>query len=441
MTTRTIPRERLSAALPPVTTSQTLLALVPVTSDVTWAAETAWSIARAAATGGRQVILVDLCFDEPVLHRPVGDSVDNGIVDAFEYGVSLSYVSRAHLDRTLFFIPTGTDAGDPARVLASTRWSRLSRGLGASGALLLLYLTPSSLAQLGATADGIVVLAPQGFDPESTPIPKLDAVVESGVPLLAVVSEGSTQPGADAAATPVAATTLGAAEPRRAGEGHAHVRPRRIGRWIVAGAVPIAAVALFVLLRNPGQADTPSTPPDTAAAPPAAVVQEPEPQPEPPAPELPPAPDALPFATATPFVVQVAAYDVADQARARADRLRSANRDAFVTVLALGSLGTWYRVYLGPYASAQQAVDARAALWAARSVRRGEGMVRRAPFSLEVPLELRADVEGAGLVTYVVEDRLLVGAFESPQQTTVTEQILTQAGVPFTLVERTESRP
>ncbi len=438
----TIPRERLSAALPPVTTSQTLLALVPVTSDEVWAAETAWSIARAAATGGRQVILVDLSFDEPALHRPVGDSSDNGIVDAFEYGVSLSYVSRAHLNRTLFFIPTGSDAGDPARVLESTRWTKLARGLGASGALLLLYLTPSSLARLGASADGIVILAPQGFDPEATPIPKLSAVLEGGVPLLAIVSEGGTQDEDAGAAIAPADAPKGAFRLRTLSGADGGPRHRRVALGIAAALVPIAGVVLALWLR--GRTDT--TPPpavlDTAAAPaPAPAAVQPQPEPEPPAPEPLRAPPPLPFAAATPFVVQVAAYDVPDQARARATRLRSSSREAFVTPLALGTLGTWHRVYLGPYASERDAVDARAALWTARTVRRGEGMVRRAPYALEVPAELRADVERVGLVAYVVEDRVLVGAFESPQQTTVVADVLTDSGIPFTLVERTGPRP
>jgi hypothetical protein len=68
-------------------------------------------------------------------------------------------------------------------------------------------------------------------------------------------------------------------------------------------------------------------------------------------------------------------------------------------------------------------------------------MVRRAPYALEVPAELRADVERVGLVAYVVEDRVLVGAFESPQQTTVVADVLTDSGIPFTLVERTGPRP
>jgi len=440
MSTLTLSRDRLATALPPITTGQSLIALVPVTGDASWAADTAWSVARAAATGGRKVMLVDLSFDDPVLHRHVGDTLENGIVDAFEYGVSLNFVTRPHLNGTLFFVPRGSEVGDPSRVLESPRWTKLAKGLESQGALLLVYLTPSSLLRLGARCNGALVLAPNGFEPEATPIPALDEVMERGVPLLAVIAD-VPRPSEGASEQPPERPT-----PRQhprlpvtaASEGG---RPRRrVGRWIAA-LVGVVAVAALVRAISSGGEEAPSpVEPDTATvAVPAPAESTPEPTPPAPEPLRAPAPE--PFATARPFVVQVAAYDAAEPARARATRLARSDRTVFVTPLALGSMGIWHRVYVGPFVSERGAIDARAGLWTARAVRRNEGIVRRAPFALEVAADQREAVEQLGLVPYVLEDRLLVGAFEFPEQTSVAAEMLTTAGIPFTLVERTGPRP
>lgn len=441
MSTLTVPRDRLATALPPITTGLSLIALVPVTGDASWAAETAWSVARAAATGGRQVMLVDLAFDDPVLHRHVGDTLENGIVDAFEYGVSLNFVTRPHLNGTLFFVPRGSEVGDPSRMLASPRWTKLAKGLESQGALLLVYLTPSSLLRLGARCNGAFVLAPNGFAPEATPIPALNEVMERGVPLLAVISD-VPQPDEEAFAATASERAMPRQPPRLSMASAAEpARPRRrVGRW-VAGAIVIAVVAALArtVLRGGEGVSTPVET-DTATVAVSAPVES-VPAPPPPEPVRAPAPDPEPFTTPRPFVVQVAAYDAAEPARVRATRLAGSNRTVFVTPLALGSMGVWHRVYVGPFVTERGAVDARAALWTARAVRRNEGIVRRAPFALEVAPEQREAVEQAGLVPYVLEERLLVGAFEFPEQTATAAETLTGAGIPFTLVERTGPRP
>ncbi len=70
---------------------------MPVGSDPQWAAKAAWDIPRIAARDGRRVALVDLCLENPALHETVGLQATEGIVDAFEYGVSLN--KAAHTTR------------------------------------------------------------------------------------------------------------------------------------------------------------------------------------------------------------------------------------------------------------------------------------------------------------------------------------------------------
>src|SRR5207247_978942 len=90
MSARPLPRSRLDNLIPPLLDGQSLVALVPATGDLKWAAAAAWDVARAAAQHGRRVALVDLWIEDPTLHEVVGLAPTEGIVDAFEYGVSLT---------------------------------------------------------------------------------------------------------------------------------------------------------------------------------------------------------------------------------------------------------------------------------------------------------------------------------------------------------------
>src|SRR5712691_9635895 len=156
-----------------------LVALMPVTNDLPWAAKAAWDIARIAARDGRRVALVDLCLENPALHETVGLQATEGIVDAFEYGVSLN--KAAHEVTGVFIIPAGSETANPAEVYAHARWPKLQAGFRSEGALLLALLPLTGLAQLSATPDGVLALAPEGVSPEFA-LPR-------DVPLLGVVRD------------------------------------------------------------------------------------------------------------------------------------------------------------------------------------------------------------------------------------------------------------
>src|SRR5260370_13432913 len=84
-----------------------------------------------------------------------------GIVDAFEYGVSLN--KAAHEVTGVFFIPAGSDTAQASELFAHDRWRKLQAGFRSEGALLLAFLSEAGLAQLAAMPDGMIVLAPEGF--------------------------------------------------------------------------------------------------------------------------------------------------------------------------------------------------------------------------------------------------------------------------------------
>jgi hypothetical protein len=180
-THRQLPLSRLGHLVPPLIEQAALLALVPVTDDLAWAAKAAWDIARIAARDGRRVALVDLCVEHPALHEIVGGSLASteGIVDAFEYGVSLN--KAAHEVTGVFFIPVGSDTAQAAELYAHPRWRKLQAGFRSEGALLIVFVPPTGLAQLSATPDGALVLAPEGVS--------AGFAVGHDVPLLGVVRD------------------------------------------------------------------------------------------------------------------------------------------------------------------------------------------------------------------------------------------------------------
>src|SRR2546425_2400876 len=77
MSARPLPRSRLDNLIAPLLDGQSLVALVPATGDLKWAAAAAWDVARAAAQHGRRVALVDLWIEDPTLHEVVGRSEEH----------------------------------------------------------------------------------------------------------------------------------------------------------------------------------------------------------------------------------------------------------------------------------------------------------------------------------------------------------------------------
>src|SRR6059036_237307 len=194
---RQLPLSRLGHLVPPLVDDAALVALVTMTNDPPWAAKAAWDIARIAARDGRRVALVDLCLEHPALHEVVGLSTTEGIVDAFEYGVSLN--KAAHEVTGVFIIPAGSDTAHPAEVYGHVRWPKLQAGFRSEGALLLVLLPLAGLAQLSATPDGVFALAPEGLAP--------DFALPRDVPLLGVVRDrwlpSNPRPSPPAMPTPV----------------------------------------------------------------------------------------------------------------------------------------------------------------------------------------------------------------------------------------------
>jgi cell division protein FtsN len=418
---RALPRSRLGNLIPTLVESQALVALVPATGDLRWAAQAAWDVARAAVHQNRRVALVDLWIEEPRLHEVVGLTPSDGIVDAFEYGVSLT--RAAHELDGVFFIAAGSYTASAGEIFGHARWKKLQAGFRSEGALLLLYLSAGGLARLAAVPDGLLVLSPDGFEPESSIGQGIIAATERGVPMLGVVRERWTPPPALAIVehSPPAARAPAAA-PRPA-----PVPPRRAARpLLVAATLAVGAAGGWALLAL----DTGH--PNIATG---HAISQP-----------PPPPPPLPRADTLAWTIQLAAYGNLQKALALADQVSGDGADrvgSFVTLVPLGRGTVWYRVLVGSYPTRDSAAAARDALWRRNAVPSGQGKLLHAPYSLALASSMDRDtlrrhgipaLAGTGNTT-------LVGAFESPEQASFTQAQLARAGIQATLITRVETTP
>jgi cell division protein FtsN len=145
------------------------------------------------------------------------------------------------------------------------------------------------------------------------------------------------------------------------------------------------------------------------------------------------------------WTVQLAAYGAVEKALALADRLNAgAHAEALVTPVSLGGRTVWYRVLAGPYPTRDSAAAARATLWRRHIVPAGQGDLLRAPYSLA--LSPTADVGrlrrgGIPAVQGRGAGPALVGAFETPEQASLTQARLARAGVHATLITRVDTTP
>ena len=411
-TVRQLPLSRLGHLVPPLVDGAALVGLMPVGSDRQWAAKAAWDIARIAARDGRRVALVDLCLENPALHETVGLQATEGIVDAFEYGVSLN--KAAHEVTGVFIIPAGSETAHPAEVYAHARWKKLQAGFRSEGALLLALLPRAALAQLSADPDGVFVLAPEGVSPAF--------VLGRDVPLLGVVRDRWLPSNGSARVSPLPMTMPVVETPPRRGLRVA------LAALIVAG-IAVGGWALLARARESAQQSSPPVPAPTPA--PAAAPVSPLPAPVAP---------TIAKTDTLGWTIQLAAYASLDKALAHADRLAAdAGVPALVTpVPQAGSGPVWYRVLAGSYATRAAAGTARAGMWRRGVAAEGVGDLLLAPYSYHAPAGATIDMlRSRGLPAVRWSNGvILLGAFEAADQAAFTQAALKRAGVRANLLPR-----
>jgi cell division septation protein DedD len=439
-------REVSSAHFPSL--AATLLAdhavviFTPATSDFPWAADVVWDAARALARAGRQVGLVDLCLDQPVLQRRARGAIDEGIVDALLFGVSLGHVAREQ-ERNLHFIGAGTTPPDAEAVYAHERWRRLGRGFKQESALLLLFVPPSALGRLQADVDGLVVLSPGGYAEGTPTFPGIGERIAAGVPLVAVVRQGSVS-------GQVASVVAPRASAGRVALGRPRHRSRRpVVAGLVLGVVAIGGLAVLAFYPRARPLPPRAAPPAPSSRTGAAAITAAA------APASAPSSAKAEAGDSLFYSVQVAAYNQPDQAAADATRLaRTGTGPVTVSPVHLGAQGMWYRVMVGVLPTPAGADSLLRWLWNQRLVEQPNGTILRTPHANALaesasPAEAERLVQGLrrrGIAAYIVPapgglTRVLAGAFEEPDQARAADSLLQLAGLKSTLVLRTGIRP
>ncbi|MDE0473081.1 MAG: hypothetical protein OXI50_00845 [Gammaproteobacteria bacterium] len=109
-----------------------------------WAAHAAVAIAGNWASRGARVLLVDLCFDEPRLHRAFNAANLEGITDAIEYGASLRRIARPANEDEFWVATAGTLVASSDSLLDRTAWHRLLATLVEGGVTVVTYQVAES---------------------------------------------------------------------------------------------------------------------------------------------------------------------------------------------------------------------------------------------------------------------------------------------------------
>jgi hypothetical protein len=133
-------------------------AIVIIGADANATATVGLAVAKAQARW-RRVVLGDLLGDAPPIRSLVTGDDPHGLVDSFEYGVSLNRIAVpvSGVDR-LFVMPTGSQPPEYSELLPHPRWRRLTEEFREAGALLVLVAPAGAthIEDLVASTDGSV---------------------------------------------------------------------------------------------------------------------------------------------------------------------------------------------------------------------------------------------------------------------------------------------
>ena len=451
-------------------------AAIVVAADPVAAAEAALGIGRAQARR-RRVAIADLVGDVAPLRALVADDDPHGIVDSFQYGVSLNRIARQVAGTSnLFVMPSGTEPVEHGELLRNDRWRRLTSGFREVEALLLLVVPVDAdgLAELAAATDGAVVVGDVGGRLPAA-IPVLATVAAPSrrtraIPLPADL-ETDLAPPADevlraptrlprtgtpvSAESPEPASRVGAEPPigepasaeRRAVPRAESREPRARPGWRLAalvGALVVLGGVAALALRQPDEAPAPPPAPVRADTQPAAT-----PAPRDTAPAIvvaDPADSALASAWTVPIINANTEAGASLKAR---DDFRDQPLATWTPVVPAGDSALWYRVTVGTFATREGADSVLRDLRARGLVGASSEGVLRAPYSFLLEDSLPASGAAAAVARWSQRGipaftlgrddgraRIYAGLFETPDQAAALAATMKNAGLAPVLVYR-----
>ncbi|HYN82682.1 MAG TPA: hypothetical protein VES88_14420 [Gemmatimonadaceae bacterium] len=378
-----------------------------------------------AESAHRRVVIGDLAGEVAPIQALVGAADPHGIYDSFMFGTSLERViySVAGNDN-LNVLPSGTESAAIAEIIGSPRWRRIASEFAATDALLLLVAASDApgLDKLSSQLDGILVVGN----------PRLD--VNPNAVLLARIPHPAPAPAPKKIALPVEQPL-----------------PRWRGVALAGGALLLLIAAVAIL--RPGSisrlglsraSDTIVIPDsqahDSTAVPQREVIVPANPQ------------DSSLAAT---FAVEILNANTAESANFELQRHGEMMPAATISLVPIGDTeAIWYKVFAGAVSDSAQAERLLRSLRRRRIVADSIGRVVRVPLALRVDSvpsqaavlsksrEMVKAYTAKGVPAYAMlqndgSARIYAGAFQTPEQSSLSATALRVAGATPVLEFRT----
>jgi hypothetical protein len=394
--------------------------VIVTSDDLVAAAHTAIGIALSESAH-RLVMIADLGGEVAPLQALVRDDDSHGIYDSFEFGTSFVRVAREIEGAKNFFVmPSGTESAAIERIIGSPKWADFASEFANADELLLIVCssTAPALDKLAGHVDGAILVGIQKL--EAAP----NAHILARVPHPVVVAP----PKIDLA-------------PKRSA-----LSLQKVG--LAAAGVLIAGIAVGALLGRMGKSDEVPvvvTPVDSVSAD-----------------SVRPAPPAIPVSNpadsglALPYSVEISSSNTLEGANFEIKTHGSVMPAATISVAPIGNTeAIWYKVHSGAFQDSAEAEALLASLKRRRILPdSSDAFVVRAPLAMlvdsisaqagmrsRVREKLQAlaakDVTAYALMQRDGSARIYVGAFQTPQQSTLAATALRVAGLTPVLAYRT----
>lgn len=158
-----------------------LAAVIVAGPDPAHAATLAVAVARAAA-GERRVALGDLAGDLAAIYALAGGEDAPGLAQCFRDGLTMNDIARPAPDIPgLFILPAGDGVRTEPALASAERWTRLIRGFGEAGGLLILVV-PERSPLVGVLGDAGAVLLYAGPATSAPRAAPLTATIGAAIP-------------------------------------------------------------------------------------------------------------------------------------------------------------------------------------------------------------------------------------------------------------------
>ena len=149
-------------------------------------------LAKAAASAGQKVLLVDTDLRAPQLHAYLKLDDAKGLSDAIESNLDVNqFIQRSSVEENLCVLVAGHALSHPVRLLSSSRMRSLMHKFTAEFDLVI-YMTPpinfSDLSWIGSQVDGVIIATRLGKIKRNVLSQAIESLKISQIPILGIVT-------------------------------------------------------------------------------------------------------------------------------------------------------------------------------------------------------------------------------------------------------------